>query len=115
MPFISTDSATFDAATNRYSLSIDENSPVGSVIGKASFDGGGPGETLYTLSGPDAGKVRLAPDGTLTLAPGVVPDFEAAGDPPRINVTVDALFLGEDPEDDDDMIDSGSAPAHVAG
>ena len=32
MPFISTDRATFDAAANRYSLSIDENSPAGTEI-----------------------------------------------------------------------------------
>ncbi|RPG97417.1 MAG: hypothetical protein CBD36_006430 [Candidatus Puniceispirillum sp. TMED176] len=80
MPFVSTTitvddrtiTTTFDAATNSYNLSIPENSAAGIGIGngKVEFKGRGPAETLYTLLGPDAARVRLADDGTLTLARG---------------------------------------------
>ena len=114
MPFVSTTitvddrtiTTTFDAATNSYNLSIPENSAAGIGIGngKVEFKGRGPAETLYTLLGPDAARVRLADDGTLTLATGVELDCEANGGPPAFAITIDALFIGDDPDYDDDSI-----------
>ena len=96
MPFVSTDSATFDAASNSYSFRIAENTQPGSVIGRVAFDGGAPGTTYFTLTGPDRLKVRLDDDGTLRLADGAVLDFEALPVPPALHIDISALFIGDD-------------------
>ena len=96
MPFVSTDSATFDAATNRYNLTIVENSPADSVIGRVRFDGGGPGRAVYTLLGPDRLKVHIDDDGVIRLAEGVTLDHEGVDGAWRLSVDVSVLFLGDD-------------------
>ena len=103
MPFISTDRATFDAAANRYSLSIDENSPAGTEIGRVSFDGGGPGTTYFTILGADAAKVRIDDDGVIRLADGVTLDHEGADGARSLSIEISALFFG-----DDGTVDSGA-------
>jgi len=96
MPFISTDRATFDAATNRYSLNIAEDSAGGSVIGRVSFDGGGPGVTYFTILGADAAKVRIDNDGVIRLADGVTLDHEGVKGLRSLSIDISAMFEGDD-------------------
>ena len=96
MPFVSTNRATYDAAGNRYNLTIDENSPAGSVIGKVRFDGGGPGTTYFTILGTDAAKVRVDDDGVIRLADGVTLDHEGAHGVRSLAIEISALFFGDD-------------------
>ena len=60
-----------------------------------------------------AAHFQQAPGGSLTPAPGVTLNFEVPGGSPSLAISIDALFLDDDPDHDDAITDVCIAPSDV--
>ena len=94
MPFVSTDSAVYDATTNAYRFSIPENATGGSVIGQVRFAHEGFSMASYSTFGEFAAMFEIESDGTVRLAADV--PLVKPGGAPRSDLSLQVSFFGVD-------------------